>query len=169
MLVTGKWTVTDLTAEGNRMGQSVAINAAGTVAALAGNSPRFADIFTQAGGVWTFTKFLRPTTMNGSSDQLQTTVSMNGTGTMILVGSPGWYQGTGGKYPSAGTIDIFTFTSGLWNYKSSFGPASPASNEWFGSASSLSSTGSVALVGMPGFEKNHLNAGAVEVYSLPPS
>ena len=137
-------------------GSSVALSGNGEVAlvgAIGGAGAAY--VYTYSGGTWGSPVAL---SVPSGADDFGASVALSGNGEVALVGAPFTNN-------NAGAVYVYTSSTEAWSSTSTSGPvtlSAPSGVDDFGSSVSLSSDGTVALVGAP---TTSSDAGAVYVYT----
>jgi hypothetical protein len=153
----GSWTQTARLASGvasSQFGSVVSINSDGTIAIVGAYYENFgtsaAYIFTNQNGTWTQTARLASGVANS---YFGITVYINSAGTTAIIGSYSENSYTGAAY-------IYTNQSGTWSQTARL--ASGVANSYFGSAVSINSDGTIAIIGADG---ENSGTGAAYIYT----
>jgi len=172
-LTNGTWHKTGvLTVTTKNLGQSVAINAAGTIALLGAtplnvygeSPPGAAEVFVLKAGKWHWSHELNLGKHATGSDNLGTSVALNAAGTVALIGAPGrTVKGQQG----AGAGELFRFTKGYWSAPTQIDLGSKAvQSDGLGTSVALNAAGSMALLGAPSRTVGATITGAGEIFSI---
>jgi|GEM_PF-993147 len=121
-----------------------------------GNNAGAAYVFDNASGWQQQTKLL--SSLGPHLDSYGSAVSISGT--RAVVGAP--YNDNQGY--DAGSVYVFDYMAGSWHFTQQLYADDASSNDWFGTAVSLS--GDRLVVGAPGENTKGTNAGAVYVFDL---
>lgn len=143
-----------------------------------------AYVFTNANGAWSQQAYVKPMVID-AEDLFGSSVSLNESGTRLLVGAPG--EDAGGQsgvhdpmdnsVSNSGAVYVFEQSSGDWTQSSYIKPAITGQDDAFGNAISLSDSGDTLAIsaskedsnsiGIDGDDLNDYttNAGAVYVFT----
>lgn len=125
----------------------------------------FSAVHPMLSGSLTQTSELTATVTNGTPYALGSPVSLSGDGNTALIGASVVVQDNNTESYSGG-VYIYTKSAGSWTQTQVITATDAGPNELFGSAVSLSSDGSTAIVGAPyKTESGQSNAGAVYVFT----
>jgi hypothetical protein len=142
----------------SHFGDSISMDQAGNrvvIGALgAGGFTGRAYVFSQgSSGQWSLTAELQPPASQGQTD-FGTSVSMDSTGSVVLIGGNVYGNGTGAAY-------VFGDTGGGWQQQAMLMAGQPQPGADFGTSVAIDGAGSTAIVGSV-YEDNY--AGAAYVY-----
>ena len=145
-----RWTQrAELTARGgaDAFGQAVALNASGSTAligafgASTGSMTGASFVFTGSGSAWTQQAEL--TAGDAAPGDLFGSVALSASGTTALIGAPG-------KDGATGAVYVFTRSGSSWTQQAEITARDAASNDGFGIAVALTTSGGTALIGADG-------------------
>jgi hypothetical protein len=151
-----------------QLGFAVALSANGKVGLMSapgrGNGGAV-EVFTLQNGSWRHTAELSMGNANLPVNfALGISVALNAAGTMALVGAPG--RTINGQL-AAGAAELFTSSHGSWSGPTELSLGKKAAqSDALGSGTTLSASGSTALLGVPGRTVGKYNTGAGEVFSI---
>ena len=153
------------------LGYSIALSGDGTTVATGAwqqdNSATDAGavhVFTRTGADWTVvdSQVLLPSDPE-VSDKFGVSVSLTTDGNLCLVGAA---ADDTLPYVNSGSAYVFSRSGLTWTQQAKLASGTPASNESFGTAVSMSSDGRICAVGAPGAMVNSIaNAGAFYVFT----
>jgi len=139
----------------------VSINSDGTIAVIGSNgengSTGAAYIYTNQNGTWTQTARLSSGVANS---YFGSTVSINSTGTIAIIGAPNEFYNAGTSYVIIGAAYIFNNQNGTWTQTARL--ASGVAGSYFGNAVSINNDGTIAIIGA--YNENAY-AGAAYIYT----
>ena len=131
-------------AAGDQYGTSAALSSDGNTAVIGAPNKATATgavyVFTRSGSTWTQQQKLTATG-GAHSDAFGASVALSSDGNTAAIGAPGRTTG-------AGSVYIFTRSGSTWTQAATLAPTDPASNDAFGAAVALSSSGTL-LAGAP--------------------
>lgn len=145
------------TISGDKFGLSVCVSGDGNTIAVGSrnhnNGQGAVYIYLRGNDVWAFQQKLVPSNIS-DSEYFGASVSLSYNGDVCACGAYG-------KNLAIGSVRIWARTQGVWGQQQEFSSNDPISGSHFGYSVSLSSNGTVCLVGAP--NKNNL-VGAAYVY-----
>lgn len=119
-------------------------------------------IFTLSGSAWGQQAKLLASDPSSYGDTFGKGVSLSADGNMALIGAPGWKSSQNG---GLGIVYYFTRSGSTWTQQQQVFPGDIAPSDNFGCSISLSSDGSVALIGSSGKTITHGSQGAAYIFS----
>lgn len=119
-----------------------------------------AYIYDRFGDTWVQSAKIEPND-GVSGDVFGRSVAMNGDGTVVLVGS----RDNSEKASKAGAVYMFKLENGVWVQKHKFFANDFGIDHRFGASCTLSSDGTIALIGAFSHSEKGLNAGAVYYFT----
>ena len=145
---------------GDRFGQSIAINDAGTRLIIGAPGGNYVKVFQKEtfGDPWTQ---LGQTIMGGSSDRLGSSVDINAAGDRIVIGNVNSTNSGSGS----GEVKIYEFSNENWDQIGN--TINGNTGDSAGATVSMDDVGDTVAVGFPGFAAPGVNnSGAVKIFDL---
>jgi len=166
--IAGTWTQigTDIIGEasGDQFGHSVSLNAAGDIVVIgaignddAGDNAGHVRVYKNIAGIWT--QVGADIDGETANDRLGYSVSINGAGDVVSVGSPF----NDDNVNASGQIRIYQNLSGVWTQVGS-DINGMATNDQLGVSISLNATGNRVVAGAPSNDTNGSNSGNARVF-----
>jgi hypothetical protein len=170
--------LTDITtgAASDYFGYSVALNSNGDTALIGANFKKVgfnyfqgaAYIFTRISGVWSQNQILTDTLTGAGADQFGSSVALNSSGDIALIGAN--FKNVGANIIQ-GAAYIFTRNGSVWSQQQIISDTSTGTaNDYFGSSAALDSSGDTALIGAKNKRVgSNYHEGATYIFQLQPT
>ncbi len=137
-----------------QVGQVLAVSSDGNTVLAGTNNREEAFVFVRSGGVWSQQQKLTASD-GGPLNLFGTAVALSGDGNTALVGARQ-------KFAARGAAYVFVRTGTTWTEQQKLTASDAATNDFFGTAVALNSTGNIAFVGAPARNVAH---GAVYIFT----
>jgi len=128
------------------------------IGAVTGQGAAYVYMHTTAG--WTYKTLLASD--GATNDHFGVAVAISGDGNTVLVGA---YEAANSPYTKQGAAYVFTWSGAAWIQQVKLTESNGESNDFFGSAVTLSADGNTALVGATGYYYNKSGQGGAYIFT----